>query len=93
LKLAIALLSTSAAGYQIDPLTLASPQDRRILARMKPYLITSGTIFGLITLAHFWRMIAENRKLATDPVFLLLTVLSTALCVWAFQLVRAYRRT
>jgi hypothetical protein len=55
---------------------------------MKPYLITTGTIFGLITLAHIWRILAENHHLAVDPLFLALTVLSTFLCFWAFRLLR-----
>jgi hypothetical protein len=55
---------------------------------MKPYLITTGTIFGLITLAHFWRMIGENHQLAADPFFLALTILSAFLCVWAFRLLK-----
>jgi hypothetical protein len=55
---------------------------------MKPYLITTGTIFGLITVAHIWRMIGENHHLAVDPFFLALTVLSTFLCGWAFRLLR-----
>ena len=43
---------------------------------MKCYLITTGTVFALITLMHFWRMIGENHRLATDPFFLALTVLA-----------------
>jgi hypothetical protein len=55
---------------------------------MKPYLITTGTVFGLITVAHVWRILAENRRLAVDPLFLALTALSTFLCLWAFRLLR-----
>ena len=50
---------------------------------MKAYLITTGTIFGLITAAHVLRMITESHQLAQDPIYLLLTVLSAGLCVWA----------
>jgi hypothetical protein len=56
---------------------------------MKAYLLSTGTIFGLITVAHIWRMIAESAALARDPWFLGLTVLSTALSAWAIKLVRA----
>ena len=59
---------------------------------MKAYLITTGTVFGLITLAHFWRMFAEGSARATDPVFLLLTVLAAGLCAWAWTLLRRARR-
>jgi hypothetical protein len=55
---------------------------------MRPYIMTTGAIFGLITLAHFWRMFVENRNLATDPFFILLTVLSASLCLWAVKLLR-----
>ena len=55
---------------------------------MKAYLITTGVVFGLITLAHIWRAVAEGSHVATDPVFVLLTILSTGLCVWAFRLLK-----
>jgi len=48
---------------------------------MKAYLITTGTVFGLITAAHIWRMFAEGSHLATDAVFLLLTVLAAGLSI------------
>ena len=56
---------------------------------MKAYLITTGTVFGLITVAHIWRMFAEGSHLATDPIFLLLTVLAAALCIWAWCLFKS----
>lgn len=60
---------------------------------MKAYLVTSGTIFGLITLAHIARFFAEGKRVATDPVFLLLTVLAAALCGWAWVLLRRLCRS
>jgi hypothetical protein len=59
---------------------------------MKAYLLTTGTVFGLLTLAHVWRVLAESRLLARDPWFVLITVLSAALCLWAFALLRTVRR-
>jgi hypothetical protein len=53
---------------------------------MKAFLITTGTIFGLITIAHVWRMVAENHKLATEPWFVLLTIVAAGLSVWSFRL-------
>jgi hypothetical protein len=35
---------------------------------MKAYLITSGGVFGVLTIAHLLRIALENRQLATDPV-------------------------
>ena len=53
---------------------------------MKAYLITTGTVFALITLAHLARILAEGARLATDPLFMLLTMATAALSVWAWRL-------
>jgi len=60
---------------------------------MKAYVIATGAIFGLITLAHIARMFAEGSHLATDPWFLLLTVAAAALCFWACYLLRRSSRS
>jgi uncharacterized membrane protein len=60
---------------------------------MKAYLITTGTVFGLITLAHVGRVLAEGPHLATDPLFVLLTVAAAALCFWAWRLLRRSSRS
>jgi hypothetical protein len=54
---------------------------------MKAYLITTGTVFGLIVLAHVWRVFEEGAHLARDPVFILLTMAAGALSFWAWRLV------
>jgi hypothetical protein len=59
---------------------------------MKAYVITTGVIFGLITVAHLLRFVTEGSRLATEPVFILLTFLSAALCVWALQVLRRMSR-
>jgi hypothetical protein len=59
---------------------------------MKAYVMATGAIFGLITLAHIARMFAEGSHLATDPWFLLLTVAAAALCFWACYLLRRSSR-
>jgi len=53
---------------------------------MKAYLITTGTVFGLIVLAHIWRIFEEGAHLAKEPAFVLLTVAAGALSVWAWRL-------
>jgi hypothetical protein len=58
----------------------------RELEVMKAYLITTGTVFGLITLAHVYRMYVEGPRLAKEPVFLLLTFLAAGLSLWAWLL-------
>ena len=55
---------------------------------MKTFLLTTGTIFGLLTLAHLWRIFGENASLAKDPWFMLITVIAAAMSVWAFRLAR-----
>lgn len=59
---------------------------------MKGYIIVTGVIFGLITLAHILRVFEEGSQLAAQPVFLLLTVTATALCLWALRLLRRWPR-
>lgn len=55
---------------------------------MKAYLITTGAIFALLTLAHIWRIVAEEPHLARDPWFILITLVAAALCFWAWRLFR-----
>lgn len=59
---------------------------------MKAYIITTGIIFGLITVAHIVRFVMEGSRLAGEPVFILLTLLSAALCIWAWQVLRRLSR-
>jgi hypothetical protein len=59
---------------------------------MKAYLITTGTMFGLLALVHLWRAIQESAELARDPWFLVITVIAAAFSVWAFRLLRATPR-
>ena len=54
---------------------------------MRAYVITSGAIFGLITLAHLVRIVME-RRLVPDPVFILFTLLSAGLTIWAWRVLR-----
>ncbi|HEX8984276.1 MAG TPA: hypothetical protein VF767_02550 [Bryobacteraceae bacterium] len=53
---------------------------------MKAYVISTGTIFGLLTLVHVWRAIEEGPRLATDVWFVLITLACAALCLWALYL-------
>jgi len=58
---------------------------------MKVYLITTGTLFGLLAVAHLWRAVEESSQLARDPWFLVITVVAAAFSFWAFRLLRATR--
>ena len=60
---------------------------------MKAYLVTTGALFGLLTLVHIWRAIEEGPHLATDPWYILITVTSAALGLWAWRLLRISPRS
>jgi hypothetical protein len=55
---------------------------------MRAYVMTTGILFGLIAVAHVWRVFEEGAGLAADPFFILLTVAAAALCLWAWRLIR-----
>jgi hypothetical protein len=55
---------------------------------MKTYVVTTGVLFGLLTLAHLWRMIQEGHGLAMDPWYIGITVATAALSVWAWRVLR-----
>lgn len=58
---------------------------------MKAYVVTTGTIFGLMVIAHVLRMVWEDPGLASDPVYLGITAAAAALCVWAWVVLRRMR--
>jgi hypothetical protein len=60
---------------------------------MKAYVVTTGAVFGLITLAHVLRIIAEGPHLVTDPWYVLLTLVAAALGLWAWRLLRLTSRS
>jgi hypothetical protein len=60
---------------------------------MRCYLIATSIVFGLITVAHIWRIIAESSHRAQDPWFYLLTLAAAGLCVWALWLLRRLPRS
>ena len=59
---------------------------------MKAYLITTATVFALIFSAHLARIFAEGLHLVKEPTFLGTSVLSLALCAWAWRLLRRLPR-
>jgi hypothetical protein len=60
---------------------------------MKAYVITTGSLFALLTVAHVWRLIEEGRQLATNPWWMLITLAGAALAVWAWRLLRLAARS
>lgn len=59
---------------------------------MKVYLATTCVVFGLLTIIHLWRMVAEAGGPGTDPWFLLITLIAAALAVWSGLLLRRQLR-
>lgn len=55
---------------------------------MRAYVATTGVVWGLLTLAHVWRAIEEGPRLAAQPWFILLTIASATLGLWAWRLLR-----
>jgi hypothetical protein len=63
---------------------------------MKPYLITTGTLFGFLALAHVMRTIAERSRLGGDPWFIIegpgIGLIAGALSAWAWVILRRTQR-
>jgi hypothetical protein len=55
---------------------------------MRAYVMITGILFGLIALVHGWRVVAERGGPATDPWFILITIVALGLCLWAWRLLR-----
>ncbi len=53
---------------------------------MRAYLITTGSLFLLIILAHVARVILEGTDRITEPVFLVSTLVCVLLAAWAIRL-------
>ena len=60
---------------------------------MRAYVLTTGIVFVLLTLAHLWRIAAEGAYLLTSPWWVGITVGAGALSVWAWRLLRQSRST
>ena len=55
---------------------------------MRLYVTTTGVLFGVLTLAHVWRVYKEGTHLLRDPWWILITAIAAALCLWAWRLLR-----
>lgn len=55
---------------------------------MRSYVMTTGAIFGLLVIAHVWRIFLESPGLARDPAYLVITFSAAALAGWAVVLLR-----
>jgi hypothetical protein len=59
---------------------------------MKAHVMTTGSVFGLIVVAHIWRAIAEGPALVKDPFYILITIAAVTLCVWAWRVLKIMPR-
>jgi hypothetical protein len=55
---------------------------------MKAYVITTGSVFGLLVLAHLWRIVVEGPAIASQPAYILVTLAAAALSLWALRVLR-----
>ena len=58
---------------------------------MRLYVMVTGIIFALVVIAHVARMITEDASLATNPIYLLITVCTAGLSVWSWLVLRRSR--
>ena len=58
---------------------------------MRTYVIATGIVFALLTLAHIWRIVLEPH-LVRDPFFITATVVAAALGGTAWRLARRTAR-
>jgi len=54
---------------------------------MRVYTMTTGVVFGLLVIAHLWRVYEEGSRVA-NPWFIGITVVAAAISLWAFNLAR-----
>jgi multisubunit Na+/H+ antiporter MnhE subunit len=54
---------------------------------VRTYVIATGVVFGLITVAHVWRLVVEPHLLR-EPWFMLLTLVAAGLAVAAWRVAR-----
>jgi hypothetical protein len=59
---------------------------------MKAYVVTTGTVFGLIVLSHVMRVVVEGPALVRDPGYILLTLAAAALSLWAWRVLKLMPR-
>jgi uncharacterized membrane protein len=55
---------------------------------MRTYALVTGAIFALLVVVHIWRMMVESHDLASEPWYILITVVAALLSAWAFYVAR-----
>lgn len=55
---------------------------------MRAYIITTGVIFALLTVAHVARVMIEGTHVLKEPIFVITTICSVGMVVWAMFLLK-----
>ena len=97
-RLSILIAASAGAAYArfVRRQPLYQPTPHAGHDSMKAYLITTGSLFGLLALVHLWRIIGEWPRLVTDPwqsLEAIIGIAAAALCLWAWRLLRRSART
>jgi hypothetical protein len=59
---------------------------------VKAYVMTTAAMFGLLVVAHIWRVFLEP-QLARDPWYIAITILAAALALWGWRTLRLIPRS
>ena len=59
---------------------------------MRAYIATTAVIFGLVFLAHLFRLYMEGMYPLHEVWWVLLTLLALALTIWGFGILRRFPR-
>jgi hypothetical protein len=55
---------------------------------LRAYVVTTGVIFALLALSHVARVAVEGAWVLREPIFVLTTIVSVGVVVWAIVLLR-----
>lgn len=55
---------------------------------MKAYILATGSVFALFTVAHAARVLVEGTYVLRETIFVLTTLISVALLIWSIVLFR-----
>lgn len=55
---------------------------------MRAYVMSTGSLFAVLTIVHVWRWIEEGSHVITDPWFIGITLVAIGFVAWAWRLLR-----
>lgn len=60
---------------------------------MKTYVATTGIVFALLVFSHVARLFVEGAWVLSEPIFLLTSIASIGMTLWAIVLLRKLLRS